>query len=167
MIGELEQLIRSAGFGERPNYKVVISLTEAEAAAVYASKSQYQRGEVFLVCDAGGGTTDINVLKVASESVLEPLSFVEGKAVGSSLIDYKMEERILERLEGIRHSLTQEPAVIAEQMISAGGRFETFKCSFGSEAVQVLDLLIPVPGLRPGMDIPQANIWDSRMVITK
>ncbi|KAK5083734.1 hypothetical protein LTR05_006239 [Lithohypha guttulata] len=167
MIGELESLIRHAGFGERPEQKVVISLTEAEAAAVYASKQHYQSGEVFLVCDAGGGTTDVNVLKVASDTMLTPLSFVEGSAIGSSLIDYKMEERILERLESIKHHLLDEPVRIAEQMISSGGRFETFKCSFGTEALQVLDLLIPVPGLPQGKDFPQAGIFDGKMVITK
>lgn len=167
MIGELEGLIRHAGFGERPEQRVTISLTEAEAAAVYASKQQYEPGEVFLVCDAGGGTTDVNVLKVASDTMLKPLSFVEGSAIGSSLIDYKMEERILERLESIKHSLLDEPTRIAEQMISSGGRFETFKCSFGSEALQALELLIPVPGLPPGRDFPQVGIFDSKMVITK
>lgn len=171
MIGELQSLIRKAGFGERLNHKVVISLTEAEAAAVYASKQQYQRGEVFLVCDAGGGTTDINILKVANsmfdQTLLEPLSYVEGLAVGSALIDFQMEEQIRKRLESVRPSLHDEPDRLAERMISSGDRFEIFKCSFGSEALQVLDLHIPVPGLPTGRDLPQANIWDSKMVIKK
>src|SRR2546429_8295651 len=68
MIAETEKLIREAGFGEKHNHVVRISLTEAEAAAVYASKQSYEKGDVFLVCDAGGGTTDVNVLKVRSST---------------------------------------------------------------------------------------------------
>jgi hypothetical protein len=68
-------------------------------------------------------------------------------------------------LESIRHHLPEEPRMIAEKMMS--DRFETFKCSFGSEATNVLDLLLPVPGMPGGMDFPQAGIWDSKMTITK
>jgi hypothetical protein len=45
MIAEIEKLIESAGFGrESPNHRATIGLTEAEAAAVYASKQHYQVG---------------------------------------------------------------------------------------------------------------------------
>ena len=43
MIAETERLIKRAGFGgDGPNHRVKIGLTEAEAAAVYASKQQFQ-----------------------------------------------------------------------------------------------------------------------------
>ena len=43
MIVQIEQLVRQAGFGKDGEYhKVEITLTEAEAAAVYAAKHQYQ-----------------------------------------------------------------------------------------------------------------------------
>lgn len=35
MMADIERLIRSAGYGKKANQRVVISLTEAEAAAVY------------------------------------------------------------------------------------------------------------------------------------
>jgi hypothetical protein len=169
MIADTERLIRQAGFGERQNQVVRISLTEAEAAAVYASKQSYERGDVFLVCDAGGGTTDVNVLKVRAATMgqteLEPLSWVEGHAIGSTIIDFRVEKLMVERLESIRHYLPEEPRMIAEKMMS--DRFETFKCSFGSDATNVLDLLLPIPGMPGGMDFPQAGIWDSKMIITK
>ena len=79
MIAETEKLIRASGFGsDGPVHCAQISLTEAEAAAVYASKHQFevslrssisyrlgfcllryvtQKDDVILVCDAGGGTT--------------------------------------------------------------------------------------------------------------
>jgi len=56
MVAETKQLIHNAGFGrDNPLQTADISLTEAEAAAVYASKQQYCSCDVFLVCDAGGG----------------------------------------------------------------------------------------------------------------
>ncbi len=43
MIAETEKLIKGAGFGDDgPHHRVNIGLTEAEAAAVYASKQQFQ-----------------------------------------------------------------------------------------------------------------------------
>ena len=43
MIAETERLIREAGFGsDGLNHRANISLTEAEAAAVYASKQQFE-----------------------------------------------------------------------------------------------------------------------------
>lgn len=169
MIAQIEELIKRAGFGERSNFIVRITLTEAEAAAVTTSKHAYDSGDVFLVCDAGGGTTDVNVLKVSGaafgHTTLEPLSWVEGRAVGSCLIDFKMRKMILERLERIQHNLPAEPVALAEKMMS--DRFETFKCSFGDKAFSVLDLLLPVPGLPGGLDFPQSHIRDSRMIISK
>ena len=75
MIAELERLIKGASFGDDgPYHRVTIGLTEAEAAAVYASKQQFevgysqfalsfpsanifQKDDVILICDSGGGTT--------------------------------------------------------------------------------------------------------------
>ena len=169
MVAETEKLIKAAGFGEKGNHLVKISLTEAEAAAVYASKQHYKKGDVFLVCDAGGGTTDLNVLKMSSsangQTELEPLSWVEGEAIGSTLIDFRVQKLLTERLETIRHHLRGEPRVIAEQMMR--GRFERFKCAFGSEASNMPSLPLYVPGLPPGFDFPQARIMDSKMIITK
>ena len=43
MIAETERLVRRAGFGtDGPDHRTRIGLTEAEAAAVYASKPQYE-----------------------------------------------------------------------------------------------------------------------------
>ena len=42
MIAETEVIIRSAGYGDGTNHRARISLTEAEAAAVYASKQHFE-----------------------------------------------------------------------------------------------------------------------------
>jgi hypothetical protein len=170
MIAATEGLIREAGFGRGTDHVLRISLTEAEAAAAYASKQSYQKGDVFLVCDAGGGTTDVNILKVKNsmygQTELEPLSWVEGIAVGSTLIDFKVEKMVVERLEKIRTHLPAEADKLAERMMLSD-RFETFKCSFGADAQNVLDLLLPIPDMRAGLDFPQAGVRESKMIITQ
>ncbi|KAG8527807.1 uncharacterized protein KY384_007961 [Bacidia gigantensis] len=69
MIAETQRLINEAGFGrDGPDHRATISLTEAEAAAVYASKQRYERDDVILVCDAGGGTTGLVMNRIQSLS---------------------------------------------------------------------------------------------------
>lgn len=168
MIAQIERILRDAGFGESPNQRVTISLTEAEAAAVYVANQHYNRDDVILVCDSGGGTTDINILKIASVGSrveLTPLSYVEGMAIGSALIDWKMSLIIQQRLELVKHRLQGQPQQLAEQMIR--GRFETFKCDFGSEASNHEKYPLPIPGMEPGHDFRGSRIEDSKVIIKK
>ncbi|KAH0173608.1 hypothetical protein KCU67_g1193, partial [Aureobasidium melanogenum] len=170
MVAEIEALIKQAGFSSNKNHTVRISLTEAEAAAVCISKQGYEKGDVFLVCDAGGGTTDINILKIKNtepgQHEIEPLDWVEGTAVGSTLIDFKIEELVLERLERIQEHLPAPAELLAEKMVNCSG-FQTFKCSFGLDAQEGLDLFLTIPTLAIGLDFPESNIQDSRMRITR
>lgn len=170
MIADIERMIRSAGYGRQATQRVVISLTEAEAAAVYASKQQMQKGDVFLVCDAGGGTTDVNVLKVTSsargKTELEPLHCNEGEAIGSTLIDHKVEMIIVERLRLIRSDIRGgDLESIAKRMIQ--DRFMSYKCSFGSGAMNVPKLPLPIPDIAPGQDFPHAGIENSNVVLMR
>jgi hypothetical protein len=172
MIAEMEQLIQNSGFGTKnARHTAHIALTEAEAAAVYASKQQYAVGDVFLICDAGGGTSDVSILKVVSSEIgqteLEPLSWVEGRAVGSTLIDFRVEKLIAERLSSIQHFLASDPATIAHRMLRESSRFESFKCNFGDAAMDLPTLRIPVPGLEYGKDYGSAHIEGSHMIIQK
>ena len=169
MVAEIEGIIRSTGFCEQSNFRARVTLTEAEAAAVSVSKQSLEKGDVYLVCDAGGGTTDVNALKITNATsgqvVLEPLSWVEGKAVGSTLIDFKMQKILFSRLEAIRYSLPAEPALLAERMIST--EFEIYKCSFGTDAYSELDLWLRIPGMQPGTNLPQAGVRDSKIVVSR
>jgi hypothetical protein len=164
MVAEVEALIKQAGFGSMKNHSLKISLTEAEAAAVCVSKQGYEKG------DAGGGTTDINILKIKNtepgQHEIEPLDWVEGTAVGSTMIDFKVEELILDRLERIETHLRAPAEQLAEKMVESLS-FQTYKCSFGLEAQQGLDLFLTVPGLPTGLDFPESNIQDSKMRITR
>jgi len=64
IIKDFREIIKDAGFGcegqNKKNHSVSLSLTEASAAAVCTFKDcaePLQRGQSFIVCDAGGGTT--------------------------------------------------------------------------------------------------------------
>ena len=51
MIAEIERLIKAVGFGgDGPNHHAGIGLTEAEAAAVYASKQRFNVRWIVLIC---------------------------------------------------------------------------------------------------------------------
>ncbi|KAL0257709.1 hypothetical protein SLS55_006872 [Diplodia seriata] len=168
MIAHIRGILRDVGFCDNANQRVNISLTEAEAAAVYAASQQYSPDDVILVCDAGGGTTDVNILKITSAGrriELTPLSHVEGMAVGSALIDWRMSVIIQQRLELVKHQLRGRPYECAEEMIR--GRFESFKCDFGSEASEMDEIPLPITGMEPGLNVPGSAIRNSSMIIKK
>jgi len=169
MIAQTEAIIKSAGFGTNPKHKMRISLTEAESAAVYAAKQHYDQDDVILVCDVGGGTSDVNILKVSSSGSgniqLKPLTWVEGESIGSTLIDYHIRSLIVERLQNVQQYLQGDLRDIADKAMAE--RFETFKCSFGKEANKSLDLLLSIPGMPPGLNFEHFGIFDSKIKITQ
>ncbi|PGH23948.1 hypothetical protein AJ80_02010 [Polytolypa hystricis UAMH7299] len=170
MIEEVRGLIDEAIHSDSPNHRAVIGLTEAEAAAVYACKQLYQKDDVILICDAGGGTTDVNVLKLVSSPGapirLQQLNNVEGRPIGSVFIDKSIHHLICQRLERIRHCLGRPPNEIAWKMIS--GRFQRFKCSFGEDAISTLpSLKLDVPTLGRGSSFPEAEIYNGQMSIAR
>jgi len=170
MVAGIEELIKKAGFTRHEKHHVRITLTEAEAAAMFVAKETgYQKGDVFLVCDSGGGTTDVNILKVDSISSgrtqLRQLNCVEGDSVGSTLIDFNMEKIIKARLGMIQKELRRSVEDTAKAMLD--DRFMAFKCSFGTKVQTPLDLHLPIPGSAPGLNFPQACIRESKVVITR
>ena len=171
VIADTIDIIRSAGFGkDGPDHRADIGLTEAEAAAVYASKHQFEKDDVILVCDAGGGTTDVNVLKMISSrgepTQLKQLTWVEGHSIGSALIDFKFHHMVSDRLEKIRSHLQSDPETNADQMLH--GKFERTKCSYGTLGASANPTIpFPIPGMSPGYSFPNLNIEDSKMILHK
>jgi hypothetical protein len=167
LIKQIEEQIKFAGFGCRANERAHITLTEAEAAAVYALGSGMTEGQTFVVCDAGGGTTDVNALKVKSTTFmeLEALSYTEGRAVGSTVIDFKVKELLEDRLKHVRRFINGDLEAIIDRVMRTS--FLSHKCNFGAQGYNVPKYTLPVPELPPGMDDPEAGIEDSKIVITR
>ncbi|KAM0795114.1 hypothetical protein BDR22DRAFT_814045 [Usnea florida] len=170
MIADLEGIVKDAGFGsDGAEHRSIIGLTEAEAAAVYASQRQFEQGDIILVCDAGGGTTDVNVLRMTSlkgqATRLKQLSYVEGRSIGSALIDIDFEDLLFTRLEKIKQYLLKDPEDVVEEMVR--DKFERIKCSFGTPSISTLPRIpFEIPGLAPGHHYPEIAIEDSRMMFT-
>ena len=58
MIASIQKLIEEAGFACTQRQSVRMALTEAEAAAIEASTTQYRVGDVFLICDVSASNSD-------------------------------------------------------------------------------------------------------------
>ncbi|KAL4982809.1 hypothetical protein BDW68DRAFT_194927 [Aspergillus falconensis] len=167
VIEEIRALVDKA-VRRTPNHWARITLTEAEAAAVYACRGYYQPGNIVLVCDSGGGTTDVNVLRLLSSrsepAQLEQLGSVEGRPIGSVFIDRALHKLITGRLSKVTDHLLQAPEFIAWKMLS--GRFQRLKCAFGTDAARTPFLSLDVPFLKdPGVDLPEAGISKGSMRI--
>ncbi|KAI9760223.1 MAG: hypothetical protein M1840_002585 [Geoglossum simile] len=205
VVEDFRKIVRAAGFGENKRHSVTIGLTEAEAAAAYTAKNvasqkeandpnadltfnpksavmgaSISEGHTLLVCDSGGGTTDICVLKVVSVkkieergkedeseiTELEQLDFIEGEAIGSIEIDEAFEKEVNRRLELIRSLLAFPlPEYAAQQMTK--GPFQDIKSVFGSPLGGDLDSNLRVPGLPQDFDHEGAKIKGGRMIFTQ
>ncbi|MCJ1345924.1 hypothetical protein MMC31_004134 [Peltigera leucophlebia] len=146
--------ILQAGFGSvGPNHTVELGLTEAEAAAVYTADAGqlYQEGEVILVCDAGGGTTDASMHKISSikdrHVELDALLTVQGVAVGSTEIDTQFANLAQEGLQS--HGFSKKDAEDLARIMMNGEEFQSNKCLFGdpdSPSPREYELKIPELG---------------------
>lgn len=93
-VERFRRIISAAGFGSNPNHKAEIGLTEAEAAAVYTARNMpgmFKENEILLVCDVGGGTTDLSVFRVMNtlggSLSLKQLDVVFGATIGAARLD--------------------------------------------------------------------------------
>ena len=109
----------------------------------------------------------MNVLKVKSIDPtveLEPLDQVEGVAIGSTLIDFRMAQHLIERLEPIKDSLEGDILWIVDEMIMSSV-FQNIKHSFPAPMVEKFKLT--VPGLTGRQSFPQAGIENSKMEVSR
>lgn len=172
-----ESLIRRSGFGsEGRGHKVVIGLTEAEAAAVHTfatEKATYSDGDIVLVVDAGGGTTDLALLKAhrqgSGQLALKALDSVRGLELGSVEIDVAFEDLVLDRLQSVAYELGLSPQACekaARKM--ARESFRPHKENFGSDmSDRQMNKRIDIPGVSDSVSIPHAGIRSGGMMITK
>ncbi|KAL6857292.1 hypothetical protein J3F83DRAFT_763650 [Trichoderma novae-zelandiae] len=101
IINIFKTIIRDAGFGVGgPKHVAQVDLTEAEAAAVATLKMSavsFNKGSLFLTVDAGGGTTDLALMRVTSSDANCP-QMIKGVGIGSTLIDGAFIRIVTERL---------------------------------------------------------------------
>ncbi|KAH0559617.1 hypothetical protein GP486_003867 [Trichoglossum hirsutum] len=98
----------NAGLGGRNMETNIRLISEPEAAAVYTIMTlpdcALQLNDVFLICDAGGGTVDLTTYRI---SVLQPSIGVEEMSVGngglcgSVMLDFRFREFIQNKLGDI------------------------------------------------------------------
>ncbi|KAK5796631.1 hypothetical protein VI817_005916 [Penicillium citrinum] len=152
MVEETRALLERAISAKAKNHRVSIGLTEAEAAAVYAGNEHYK---------------DVNVLKLVSSlgepTKLEQLGQVEGQPIGSVFIDRHVHRILSEKLEKVQDYLQLTPSETAWRMII--GRFQRFKCAFGSDANIAPYLKLDVPNMDSDLDFPEAEIYDGQIRI--
>lgn len=139
-VENFKNIVRRAGFGQHKNHSVTIGLTEAEAAAVHVSTEApgiFREGDILLVCDAGGGTTDLSVLRVAKTVnqaiTLQQLDVVFGETIGSAAIDFAFEQLVKARLS-LAHATQPLPIEIEDAAwdMMKSRDFQAVKCEYGS-----------------------------------
>ncbi|KAL8816329.1 MAG: hypothetical protein Q9223_004643 [Gallowayella weberi] len=147
-------IVERAGFGQCRNHTLSIGLTEAEAAAVHTSLEAagiFQENDILLVCDAGGGTTDISVLSVSNTRTdslsLQQLDVVFGATIGSAAIDYDFETHARSRLElaHLHSPLPMSPEKTAWEMMKSRD-FQNTKCEHGGPDDAPM-FSVPIPKL--------------------
>ncbi|UNI23980.1 hypothetical protein JDV02_009765 [Purpureocillium takamizusanense] len=173
IINTFKAIIRDAGFGiEGPRHTAQVDLTEAEAAAVATLKTsalQFDTGSLFLTVDAGGGTTDLSLMRVTSTDVACPrmsqVSAVKGVGIGSTLIDRAFIRLVSQRLAAWPDDQSQLPANLATRMAQSH-HFRIVKHKFGEKVYMQPTFKIQVEGVSHDFSHPGMGIENGRMVFT-
>ena len=169
-VEKFRNIVEAAGYGSHQNHTVEMGLTEPEAAAVHTSidaRGLFNENENMIICDAGGGTTDLSVMRISGVQsglvTLKQLDTVNGKNIGSVQIDREFEEYVLNRLQQVNNSfnLGIDPDESAWQMMKSR-EFQNAKCDFGSTD-DTPSFLVAVPGLDPKFVSKQFGMQNGNM----
>ncbi|KAI1056580.1 hypothetical protein LB507_002025, partial [Fusarium sp. FIESC RH6] len=172
IVNAFKGAIHDAGFGtEGSKHSALVDLTESEAAAVATLKTgavNLQENSIFLTVDAGGGTTDLALMRVASTDSnfpqLSQVAAVSGLGVGSSLID-----RAFARLVSQRMAANPDfrlPADFAARMARSPG-FKSVKHKFGEKVYMQQVYKIVMEGVGYDVDHEGLGVQGGRMLFTK
>ncbi|KAF4464878.1 hsp70 [Fusarium albosuccineum] len=172
IINVFKGAIHDAGFGvEGPNHSALVDLTESEAAAVATLKAgaiDLRANNVFLTVDAGGGTTDLALMRVTSIDAnfpqLSQVAAVSGVGVGSSLIDRAFGRLVSQRMAS--NPDFKLPAGFAARMSRSPG-FKSVKHKFGEKVYMQQVYKIVMEGV--GYDVNHAGLGveEGRMLFSK
>lgn len=174
LINIFKGVVRDAGFGiEGRLHEAFVDLTEAEAASIATLKTSaisFNPGDLFLVVDAGGGTTDLALMKVTSTDPRAPrmsqAAAVRGIGIGSSLIDRAFVRLVKQRL--LQHPDAQDklPSDLATVMAS-GHHFKTIKHKFGEKVWMQDTFKMPMQGVSFDFNHKGLRVENGRMLFDK
>lgn len=133
-------LVSKAGFGEQKRHRVMLGLTEAEAAAVFTCQLEtvckIRKHDIVLSIDAGGGTTDLAFVKATANTTdsltLEGIHPVTGVGVGSTSIDSEFTKLIQGRINKNPKARSELPRDFSLKASQSHG-FQTWKHKLGSK----------------------------------
>ncbi|KAF4456804.1 hypothetical protein F53441_1155 [Fusarium austroafricanum] len=172
IINVFKGAIRDAGFGtEGSKHSAFIDLTESEAAAVATLKAgavDLRVNDVFLTVDAGGGTTDLALMRVTSSDSKFPqmsqVAAVSGVGVGSSLIDRAFTRLVSQRVaECPDFNL---PDDFALRMARSPG-FKSVKHKFGEKVYMQETYKILMEGVGYDTNHEGLRVQEGRMLFSK
>ncbi|KAI0481270.1 hypothetical protein GGR56DRAFT_688865 [Xylariaceae sp. FL0804] len=173
LINSFKRCIGDAGFGrEGRRHAASVELTESEAAAVGTVKSAavaFLPGEVFLSVDAGGGTTDLALMRVVEARqpfpALAQIAQVDGIGIGSALIDQAFVSLVNRRLGRFPELVRHLPPDVAERL-ARSERFRMTKHKFGEQVYRSPSYKLTLDGVPFNFNHPAAGIELGRIVIS-
>lgn len=166
-----------AGPTEGPHHIAVVDLTEAEAAAVMALKDPLIRlseKDIMLCIDAGGGTTDLALVRVKAVSAgseeIDQVGTVRGFPVGSILINRDFQQLVQKRIdasgEGVANANGITPATAVK--MAAGWPFESLKRGFGDDLCWAgPKYSVRVSELADSSNVPSLQVEKAEMYFTR
>ncbi|KUI68783.1 hypothetical protein VM1G_04426 [Cytospora mali] len=174
IINAFKAAIRDAGFGiEGPRHTSTVELTESEAAAVATIKSttiSFERDDIFLSVDAGGGTTDFALMQVVEANepfpTLKQLTQVDGVGIGSTLIDRAFLELVEDRIFPFAELVDQLPPDGIERL-ARNEKFRTAKHKFGERVYSSPVYKLPMEGVGFNFYHEGAGIESGRFLLRK
>ncbi|KAH7130789.1 hypothetical protein B0J11DRAFT_613356 [Dendryphion nanum] len=151
-VERFRKIISRAGFESAPGHTSLIGLTEAEAAAVHTARNSpaifkaskilpTHENDVLLVCDVGGGTTDLSVFRVTNTNAfagslsLAQIDVVFGATIGAAQLDSLFEASVLERLQYADRMLPMGLSDLSQAAweMRISKEYQNAKCDYGSE----------------------------------
>ncbi|KAM4066815.1 Hsp70 family chaperone [Hirsutella rhossiliensis] len=173
-INLFKEIVREAGFGPGgPRHEARVDLTEAEAAAVTTLKTaavHFTPGSLFLTIDAGGGTTDLALMRVMSTNAavprMEQVAAVRGDGIGSTLIDDAFIRLVSQRLAAWPDVERTLPADVAVRM-ARSHHFINLKHKFGESVYMQPVWKMPMEGVSHDFSHQDLGIERGRFLVTR
>jgi hypothetical protein len=166
-MGRWENTLRDsiwlAGFGKDLGHSISHIRSKPVAVALSIPGQPFTHGETLLVCDVGSDSIEVTCLRlISAQRDFEILTNCSSEAIGS---DLHVERLLGDCLRTASSRLSGDPLALAQQMIRSS-RYELYKTSLGREGqLQNLAVALTVPKMAPGVEIPEAGIFDSKITI--